>query len=532
MKATLSARRMFACAAWCCTIAAGSVIHAQYYEAVNYPTVPTPPAYGQQQPQNQDQFAADSYDGQGVYANEAPEAVSYQDQEMLDEARIRELIEEYVKEHPAEAPAAKPGTLHATWRNGLEIESEDKEFRVHVGGRVQLDGTWYDGDNAVQFGPNGLGELNDAVNFRRARFRIDGTMYYTIDWAAEFDWSNTVNDDPTLPVQPGAVVIVPCPTDLWLTFTHLPCIGNVRIGNHKEPMGMEHLTSSRFLDFMERSFLQEVFWGPFNNGFSPGISAFNWNEAETFTWHVGAYKNTTNIFGWGVGDGEYAATGRLTWCPWYCNDGRSVLHFGVSASHRDPDNDTIRFRTRASLRSGPPGPLNPVIADTGTFFADSQDIAGAEIAGVLGPFNFQGEYACSTVEDATVGLVNNGTYMAHGWYMQGLYFLTGENRVYNRRAGVFDRVKPFENFFMVDTCDGCIGHGCGAWQLGVRYSFLDLRDSGIDGGIVEDWTFGVNWFLNPNAKMQFNYVWCDRDAPVSGVNGEFQGFGVRLAYDF
>lgn len=458
------------------------------------------------------------------------------EQALLDEARVRDIVEQYLKDHAdhaaASPPPPKPGEMHAHWHNGLEIETHDKEFRVHVGGRVQFDGTWFDGDDAVQFGAGGLGELRDAVNFRRARLRIDGTMYYTIEWAAEFDFANEVNDDPLLAPTNTSTIAVPNPTDLWFTFTQLPLLGNVRIGNQKEPLGMEHLTSSRWLDFMERSFMQDTFWGPFHGGFSPGISTFNWNDAETCTWHVGAYKNVNNIFANGVGDGEYAVTGRVTALPWYCNEGRSLLHFALSGSHRDTDDDRIRLRTRASLRSGAPGPFNPVIADTGTFFANSQDLLGAECAGVLGSFNWQGEYCVTCIDDAVTGVVPRGDYMAHGYYFQGLYFLTGEHRAYNRKAGVFDRVKPYENFFLVDTCDGGIGHGWGAWQVGLRYSWLDLRDSGIDGGVVQDVTLGLNWFLNPNAKIQFNGLWCDRDAPNAGADGQFIGFGTRLAFDF
>lgn len=462
---------------------------------------------------------------------------SFEDEQtMLDEARVRDLIEQYMKDHAAHAaatpPAPAPGAMSTKWNYGLEAESADKEFRVHVGGRVQLDGTWYDADDAIQFGPGGLGEFQDAVNFRRARLRVDGTMYYTIDWAAEFDFSNTVDDEPTNPPANGDIVVVPAVTDLWFTFTQLPYIGNLRIGSQKEGIGMEHLTSSRFLDFMERSFMQDAFFGPFNNGFTPGIQAMNWHESERMTWQAGVFKNANNIFGYGVGDGEYAATARVTALPWYCNEGRSLLHFGLSGSHRDTDNDSIRIRSRASLRSGPPGPWNPVLADTGTFFADSQDLVGAECAGVLGPFNWQAEYCATWIDDAVAGNIDRGTYMAQGCYFQGLYFLTGEHRLYNRKTGVFDRVKPYENFFLVDTCDGGCGHGLGAWQIGLRYSWLDLRDSGIDGGIIQDVTLGLNWYLNANSKIQFNTVWCEREAPNNGATGEFLGFGTRLAFDF
>ena len=44
---------------------------------------------------------------------------------------------------------------------------------------------------------------------------------------------------------------------------------------------------------------------------------------------------------------------------------------------------------------------------------------------------------------------------------------------------------------------------CGAWQVGARFSYLDINDKGIRGGQVCDWTLGLNWFLNPN-MLQFD----------------------------
>ena len=56
------------------------------------------------------------------------------------------------------------------------------------------------------------------------------------------------------------------------------------------------------------------------------------------------------------------------------------------------------------------------------------------------------------------------------------YFLTGENRPYNRKMGVFDRVKPYEDFFRVRTCDGNVATGRGAWEVAYRFSYIDMLD--------------------------------------------------------
>jgi phosphate-selective porin OprO and OprP len=114
-------------------------------------------------------------------------------------------------------------------------------------------------------------------------------------------------------------------------------------------------------------------------------------------------------------------------------------------------------------------------------------------------------------------------------YVELLYFLTGEHQEYEKRDGAFGRVVPRNNLRWRKG-DGC--GGCGAWQVGARFSYLDLTDKAINGGQVYDWTAGLNWFLNPNMKVQFNYIVEHRDAPQDVAQGWMNGFGVRAAYDF
>ena len=50
------------------------------------------------------------------------------------------------------------------------------------------------------------------------------------------------------------------------------------------------------------------------------------------------------------------------------------------------------------------------------------------------------------------------------------------------------------------------GEGPGAWEMAFRYSTLDLTDSAIRGGRLSNVTAAVNWYLNPVARVMFNYV--------------------------
>ena len=359
-------------------------------------------------------------------------------------------------------------------------------------------------------------------------------MYETWDWVAEYDFANTLA--PASPNSGQPVATVPGLTELTLTETQVPFVGNIRVGNQREPMGLEHLISDLYTDFMERSYLRDVLWGPFNNGYTPGLTLFNWTQDQRGTWGVGLYSNQADSFGYGIG-GETATTGRVTYLPFYDDawDGAYLWHVGMSGSVRDPDQGQVRLRTRGDIRSGPPGVLNPIYADTGILNASQQDIAGVETAVVWGPLTVEAEYDGTWIQDTQFPItptpVDRGTTFFHGGYVTMMYFLTGEHSVYNRHTGVFEGVSPMENAFWVQNGSGTCG-GCGAWQLAFRYNTVDLNDEGINGGELNSFTFGINWYLNPNAKVQFNYDLTQRGAVKTVEPGDINSFGLRFAYFF
>ena len=154
---------------------------------------------------------------------------------------------------------------------------------------------WYSASDAFQAPPGGVnggvGPVRDAFNFRRGRFEMDGTLWEVIDFFMEWDFINTADVDPANPAVPGDVINTPVPTDLWVQITHLPILGNFRVGNMKPPISFEHLTSSRFLNFLERSYGFDAFIGGLDNGFRPGFMLWNKTENERATAAIGLFKN-------------------------------------------------------------------------------------------------------------------------------------------------------------------------------------------------------------------------------------------------
>lgn len=428
--------------------------------------------------------------------------------------------------------AEKSPTFKAVWKDGLYFERDDKKFRFSVGGRLQVDGVGVIAPDRVMFGPNGVGRIDDAVNFRRARLDVLATIYGNIDFYVQYDFLNTfVTQTGT---DPPRVANVPAPTDLWMTFKELPYVGNLRVGNQKPPISFEHMTSSRFLMFLERSLAFDAFVEDQDNGFRPGIQMFNWAADERKTWALGVFKNNRNAFGWNTGDGEYDITGRLTCLPVYECGGERLIHLGVGASHRDLDDDQARFRSRLLIRNGP-AVLHTILAQA-LMLGDSQDLVVPEFVAVCGPFSMQAEYYATWVQNAVAPVfpvadrVNHGTAFFQGCYVDAAYFLTGEHREYDPKYPAFKRVTPRTNATWGGECRDPVRGG--AWQVAARYSFLDLNSPGIEGGILHDLTVGLNWFLNPNTKLQWNYSLVYRDGPGEGSDGFVHAIGTRLAWDF
>src|SRR6202035_4968956 len=121
------------------------------------------------------------------------------------------------------------------------------------------------------------------------RIRLDGDMYQHIEWVAQFDFANSVENDTS---SGGTPIGSPSFSDVWIGANDLPLVGTVRAGWMKEPIGFEHLTSSRWLNFMERT------PGGDSLGLhSPGIMVLNCSSDQRVTWAAGFYHVQNDNFG-------------------------------------------------------------------------------------------------------------------------------------------------------------------------------------------------------------------------------------------
>ncbi len=379
--------------------------------------------------------------------------------------------------------AADSGDLRLYWKDGIRAETGDGSVRLKIGGRIMNDWAFYSADDSIE---SLVGPLEDGTEFRRARLYLAGQVYDNVIFKAQYEFAGGDADFK----------------DVYLGLKGLPGHTTVRVGHFKEPFGLEVLTSSKYITFLERA-LPVALAAERNTGI--GVSGHC--LGERLTWAGGLFRDAD-----GFGDAKgnaYNLTGRITGLPLYQDGGERLVHLGFAYSHRNPDN-TVRFRER------PESHLAPRLVDTGALTANAVDLFGAEAAVVLGPASLQGEYMHAAV-DASTGSSPDFA----GYYVQASYFLTGEHRPYKRSHGAFGRVKPKENFI------GKEGTGPGAIELAVRYSSLDLTDAAVTGGKLDDVTAGVNWYLNPNTRVMANYVHADLDS-----TGTADAFQMRFQVDF
>ncbi|HWA98326.1 MAG TPA: porin [Pirellulales bacterium] len=489
-----------------------------------------------------------------------------------------ESLTEQLKAATAPPPEDKPYRIGSdlrmsgTWNNGLEFRSKANDFYFHVGGRTQFDNVALSSPNPTAALTN-VGTTNDGLQdsafFRRARLRMEGTIWDQFDWCVEYNFVNSfLAQNPTrgqdIPAGTGwtgstqsSTNLVSTiqndmfnpvsPVDLWWNIRDVPLVGNVQFGNEKEPFALERLESSRYLDFLERNYGNDAFISPSANGFAPGIMIWNYTRNRRATYAVGVFKNVTNPFVFNIGDGQNEVAGRVTYLPWYdqATGGRYFMHFGMGACSRAVDNNFINYRTRGDLRNGPDAVI-PSWTNTGYFFGDAQNILNPEFMLQYGSLFIQSEYVANWTTNAFTNVGNNpglpqGTVFFQSYYIQAMYFLTGEHRIYDYQKGVVGRVLPYENVFAYRRRSGARIFGRGAVQVGSRLNWIDLNNKAIRGGRLLGNTYALNWFWNPNMKLQLNFDVMHRwaadgqaAAPAAGFDqyGIIYGFGTRFAADF
>lgn len=407
-------------------------------------------------------------------------------------------------EAPAAGTAGAPLEFRSYWDDGLQFETPGGQAQLKIGGRIHNDWFWFDQDRSLQR----MADQEDGTEFRRARLYLSGAVYENLQFKFQYDFAGGDADFE----------------DVYLELNQLPAVHNLRIGQFKEPFSLEELTSSNNVTFMERA-LPNTFAPGRGTGAMIHRAFLGAPGAQRLTAAAGIFRPTDD-FGNDSDDGGYAGTARITGLPWYRDGGRKLLHLGASYTHRNVD-ENLRIRQRPEAHG------SDRFVDTGDFDVDTVDSYVLEGALVHGPFSLQSEYFASAVDTEL-----RGDRDFDGFYVQASYLLTGEHRPYEHADGAFGGVVPRENFIWFGA-----DRGWGAWELALRYSSIDLHDGRNDfleriarvnravrGGEEDNFTVGLNWYLNPNARIMWNYVHAELDSDV--YDGDLGIFQTRFQLAF
>jgi phosphate-selective porin OprO and OprP len=407
------------------------------------------------------------------------------DNELLDriqalERRLKELeAAEPKREIEARDEQEQKEKIDPPLKRMAGPDIPDETWNVKLGGHIQMDYiAWANADSAI------IGARN-YFSYRRLRLVADGTGYGVFDFRLQ------------LTLEPGqganeSQFASPDVKDAYVSMNEIPGLGRVRIGNFFVPFSLEQVTNDTMNIFNERSIPTQ---GIFAADREVGIAMYNASDDQNTTWSGGLFfDDISDTIKTRIDDNQgYRLAGRLTWLPYFdeASNGRYLIHTGVGVLHTDDHDDTVRFRARPQVQRG------PVLIDSGILAANSYTTGNLELAVVWGPVTLQSEAFLSNVN-----FLSGEHRQVGGAYSHLSYFLTGENRVYERfgqHGAQFGRNRPATNFFAVPGCTGW-----GAWEAKARWSYLDLTP--LNRGQYNDLSLGFNWYWSDRTRIMFDWI--------------------------
>jgi phosphate-selective porin OprO/OprP len=402
-------------------------------------------------------------------------------------------------------------TAHAqdttvAWKGAPQWTNDDVQFKVR--GRLLVDYVFQDVDRE--------GALPDYqtsnVRGRQAFLGVEGKLNNYIAYKAE---GGAVNggawawDDVVIEFKPNEM------TSLM--------VGNIKAA------GIENLTSTRFISFMDR--------GPYGD-FGPDsyllsvvakVNGPNWTATGQVAGNSinGADVNNTATANPGSKE-RIGWTGRVSYAPILTDFDK--VHLALWGRYRNHgDESAFAYAGRPNTNYG----------DSGRYFSsgaigDTDETIGVEAAFIHKNFSVQGEYANIKVNRLnTVAAGGDPTEKAGYAYVS--WWPTGETRNYDATKGEFGRPK---------ILDPITGGGLGGFELLARYDYADLTEAystastaagrtlSQDAGKYKGVTLGVNYYPTSYARLQANYTSAEVDNPGPGRDVDITQFQMRAQIDF
>lgn len=427
-------------------------------------------------------------------------------------------------------------TTTTTLANGRPaFATSDGQFTAALRGVFQLDAAIYGQDApgapATDFRRGSFNDatenerardLNDGANFRRVRLGIEGKAFGDFEYNFLFDFGGAGVEEA------GKI------TSAWAQYNANPNL-RFRIGAFAPPANLEDVASTNGSLFAERGAVSELGRGIAGGDGRTSAAVF----ANGERWELSAAVSG-NTIGVQTFDEQLAFLGRFSIVPFKRDN--ALLHIGlnttividppVSGANVAPGvASNLRLRERPELRVD-----GTRLVDTGNIDSEGLTSFGGEFAFLYRNFYVQAEYIDITIQRRASALSDP---RFNGWYVQGSWVLTGEARRYTIATGAFDSPRPNKPF------NPALGQW-GAWELGLRYSDLDLNYNegtsvllpadAVRGGEQQIFTLGLNWYLNNAIRFQaaFQNVEVDRLSPggtAFGAGAATPAAGTQVGQD-
>lgn len=392
------------------------------------------------------------------------------------ERRQRALREAQATEREEKEKEAAKSTLVGKFKDGFSFESGDKRHAIGISGRVHGDYRHFADDTA----PN-------TFDVRRAYLGVQGRLYdiYTFDVTGDFAQNGTTLDVAWL-------------NAAWFAPAQL------RVGQFKMPFSIEEQTSSRFIDFQERSMMNALVPAKERGLMVHGSPMKGLFYGAALSNGQGKNNNETNV--------EHDSPDL-------------VLRVGANAAEFLGLSDMVLHGavgyTDGTLADGSVVPNGRTEARGVTFFqtaaiaADDDEVdrtrMGAELSLAWGPVKLQGEYTKASYEYSVAG--NGVDNDIDAYYASVSWMITGEQYAKSYRSGAYRAIVP----------NKALGSGgLGAFEVGLRYTDFDASDFTANSGRTNQadaFTIGLKWIPVTNVRVYLNYVQTEFDTPVT-VNGK------------
>lgn len=272
------------------------------------------------------------------------------------------------------------------------------------------------------------------------------------------------------------------------------------VGKQKEPISMERLMSMVQEPMQERSAPADALLPSRNVGVVFSGTTFK----QRSTWAGGVFNDWFDA-NQAINDSATQFVGRMTGLPYISSDEINLLHLGAGVRYSNA-REGVRALTEPEFNNA------PLYVDTGLFDAQSTTTWQLETSFRSGPVWLAGEYLRANTDAPSVDNPE-----LSGYHLGASWIVTGEVRGYNRRAGILGPVPIARSVYQ---------NGIGAWEVSTRFSHTDLDDGDVEGGKMDIWSLGVNWWLSPFMSLGLNYRFIELDR--DGLVGRSNGFNTRL----